>query len=151
MLERGLAAVAVTDANGLGYIGDEDLAIADSAGLGGPGKSLDYFFAAAGRHHHFYLDLGQQIDLVFLSAISFFVSFLASVAADFRYGHAIDPDGHQRRLDFIKFERLNDRLDLLHLFTLYEAHSARQFGHAHMRPRRDDRFVRLLDDQGRRR
>ncbi len=47
-LESRLTAVKIAYSNGLGYIGDEDLAIADFARLGSARQGLHYFFAATG-------------------------------------------------------------------------------------------------------
>src|ERR1022692_3174872 len=117
-LEGRFTTVVVPDADGFGYVVDEDLAVADLAGAGGRGKSLDDFVEAAGRDHHFDLDFGQQVYVVLLAAIDLFVAFLAPVTADFGNGHAVDADGFQRFFDFVQFERLDDCLDFLHSFIL---------------------------------
>src|SRR5271157_321284 len=113
-LQGGFATVVVADANGLGHVEDEDFAVADLAGAGGPGKRLNHFFGALGGNHHFELHLGQEVHVVLLAAIDFLVTLLAAVAAHIGDGHAIDADGHKRLLHFVEFEGLDDGFDFLH-------------------------------------
>ena len=46
--------------------------------------------------HHLKLDLGKQVDIVFLATIRLGVAFLASLAADLKHGHAVNAGFDQR-------------------------------------------------------
>src|SRR5260370_42101081 len=59
-LESRPTAVKIAYSNGLGYIGDEDLAIADFARLGSARQGLHYFFAATGGEHPFHALLWDE-------------------------------------------------------------------------------------------
>ena len=69
---------------------------------------------AAVGDHHFDLDLGQQVNGIFLPAIHLFMALLPSMAADLGDRHAFDSDGLQRFLHFVELERLDNCLNLLH-------------------------------------
>src|SRR5215472_230222 len=112
--EGRFAAVIVADPDGFGHVEDEDLAVADLAGPRGAGESLDHLVETAGWNHQFQLHFGQEVDVVFLSAVHLFVALLASVSAHVGDGHAVDADGFESFLDFVELERLDDGFDLLH-------------------------------------
>src|SRR5262245_2602661 len=61
---RGIG-LAGADAHGAVDAVDEDLAVADLAGLGGPYDGVDDFVDLIGRDRRFDLDLGQKADGVF--------------------------------------------------------------------------------------
>src|SRR6185312_11119834 len=90
VLKRVGIGLARADAYGLVDRVDEDLAIADLAGLGGRSDCLDYLVGEIRRHRDLDLDLGQEADGVFGAAIDFGMPFLAAVTFDLGNRHALD-------------------------------------------------------------
>src|ERR1035437_4825555 len=117
-LEGRFSTIVVPDAYGFGHVVDEDLAIADLAGARGGGERLEDFFGTAGGHHHFQLDLGQQVHVILLPAVHLLMPLLTTVTAHLADGHAVDADAFHRFLHFVQFERLDDSLDFLHVVIL---------------------------------
>src|SRR5262249_919391 len=76
--------VAGLDANGFLYLGDENLSIANAAGLRGAPYGIDRLFDHVVAEHDLNLHLRQKIDDVFSAAIEFRVSFLAPEPLGFR-------------------------------------------------------------------
>src|SRR5258708_1315859 len=60
---------AGADADGLAHRQDEDLAVADRAGLGGLADDRDHLVHQAIGHHDLDLDLGQEVDRVLRAAV----------------------------------------------------------------------------------
>src|SRR5437867_2240673 len=78
---------------------DENLSIADAAGLPRPGRmddGLDGRLHERVVHGNLELQLRQQADLDFLPAIDLGVPLLPAAAADVRHGHQVDVHGVQR-------------------------------------------------------
>src|SRR4051794_14954155 len=73
-------------------IGDEDFAVADTAGLGGAADGVDGFFDQVVADHDLDFDLGQEVDDVFGAAIEFGVTLLAPEALRFGHGDALQSD-----------------------------------------------------------
>src|SRR5579885_3650347 len=94
------AAFAGADADRLLDGHDEDLAVADPAGMGGLLDRLDGALDHRVFHDHLDLHLGQEIDDVFRPAVEL--------------GDALDPDLVKRLLHLVELEGLDDRLDLFH-------------------------------------
>ena len=60
------------------------------------------------------LALGEEVHAVLAAAIELGVALLAAEALDFGHGEALDPDLHERRLDVVEFEGLDECFDFLH-------------------------------------
>src|ERR1700687_387567 len=117
-LQSHVPAIIVPDPNRFGYFVDENLPISNLAGSRRECQGPDHFVSPSGRYHQLDLYLGQQVEVVFLSAIDLFVALLASVAANFADCHAVDTDALQCLFDLVEFEGLDDRLKLLHTTSL---------------------------------
>ena len=94
--------------------GDEDLAVADLAGLGGLDDRLDAALGVAVLHHDLDLHLGQEVDHVLGAAVELGVALLPAEALDLGDGQAGDPDLGQRLAHLLQLERLDDGGDLFH-------------------------------------
>src|SRR3954462_13121364 len=118
---------------------DENLAIADLAGLGGPGDRLDHAVGAVVSYHHLDLDLGQEIHGVFGAPINLRMALLAPEALDLGDGQSRDSDLGERVAHVLELERLDDGGDQLHgrslrpaaRFKAYRARSAYRIGNKH--------------------
>ena len=99
------------DADAIGHVEDEDFAVSDTACFGGARDGLDDALDLIIGHRHLDFDLRDELDRILLSAVGFLVTFLAAKAFDLGHGHALHTDFQQRILDFIQFERLDDRFD----------------------------------------
>ena len=95
-------------------VGDEDLAIADAAGLGGVLDRLDRLLDHVVAEHDLDLHLGQEVDDVFGAAIEFGMALLPAEALGLDDGDALQADLLKRLLHLVELERLDDRFDLLH-------------------------------------
>jgi len=96
-------------------IGDENFAVADPPGLGGPADRLDGFFDHVVAEHNLDLHLGEKIHDVFGSAVKLGMSFLPAEALGFGHSDALQPDPLQRLFHLVELERLYDGFDFLHL------------------------------------
>src|SRR5690349_13826172 len=74
---------AGADAHGGLDVDDENLAVADGAGVGGVANGLDDPVGIVGRHHNRDADLGHQVRLIFGATVDFRVPFLTAVAPRF--------------------------------------------------------------------
>src|SRR5437016_8230283 len=81
-LQSSGVGLAGADAHGAVEAVDEDLSIADLAGLGGPYDGVDDFVDLIGRDCRFDLDLRQEAYGVFGAAIDFGVALLTPVSLD---------------------------------------------------------------------
>src|SRR5882757_1545382 len=113
-LESSGVGLASADAHGAVDAVDEDLSIADLAGLGGRHDRFDDFVDLIGRDCRLDLDLGQEAHGVFGAAIDFGVALLAPVSLDLGDGHPEHPDRGQGVAHLVKLERLDDSHDDLH-------------------------------------
>src|ERR1700740_2529776 len=114
VLQSSLASLFVTDADSLVDVGDENLAIADLAGLGAIHNGVDGPLGQIVGHHHLNLHLGHQVHGVLASAVYLGVSLLAAVAAHIGDRHSINPDLLQPFLDRFELGGLNDCFDFGH-------------------------------------
>src|SRR5262249_18047538 len=103
-----------SDANGFLYLGDENLSIANAAGLRGAPYGVDRLFDHVVAEHDLDLHLRQKIDDVFSAAIEFRVSLLAPEPLGFRDRNALKSYFLQSLLYLIELEGLDDRLNFLH-------------------------------------
>ncbi len=94
-LQSAFATIAITDANHIGDIGDEDFTVAYFAGACGRGDGIDHLFGPGGRNYGLKLDFWDEIDHVFAAPVHFFVTLLPTVAAYFKDCYALDPDSAQ--------------------------------------------------------
>ncbi len=106
-------------AQGLLDIEDENLAVADLAGLGGFGDGLDDLVGHRGGHHDFQLDLGHEVHRVFGAPIDFGVTGLRAEALDLGHHHAAHARLGQCLAHLLELERLDCRNDQFHVFPLF--------------------------------
>src|SRR6185437_5258010 len=113
-LERIGTGLAGPDAHDLFELENEDLAVADLAGVGVFFDRLDHAVEQVAFDRGLDLDLGQEIDDVFSAAIELGVSFLPPEALDLGDGDALHADRGQGLPDLVQLERLDDRGDQFH-------------------------------------
>src|SRR5262249_51891159 len=116
-LQSSGVGLAGADAHGVVDAVDEDLAVADLAGLGGSYDGVDDLVDLIGRHCRLDLDLGQEAHSVFGAAIDFGVALLTAVSLDLGDGHPEHPDRGQGVAPLVKFKRLDNSNDDLHGLT----------------------------------
>src|SRR5688572_28088387 len=80
---------AGADAHDLFYVGDENLPVADAAGLSRGDDGLDGFFHHLIAENEFELHLRQEIHHIFGPAIKLGVTLLAAEALGFGHGDAL--------------------------------------------------------------
>src|SRR5262245_50233683 len=114
--EGGGVGFAGADAHGVVEVEDEDLAVADLAGLGSRGDRLDGFVELVRGYRDLDFDLGQEAHGVFGAAIDLGVALLAPVAFDLRDGHPVHADRGQSVADLIELEWLDNGHDDFHEF-----------------------------------
>src|SRR5581483_10510832 len=93
---------------------DENLAVANAAGLGRPADRLDGFFDHIVTEHNLDLHLGKKIHDVLGSAVEFGMPLLAAEPLGLSDRYSLQSNFLQRLLHLVEFEGLDDRLDLLH-------------------------------------
>src|ERR1017187_7746528 len=103
------------DAQGFLDVGDEDLAVADLASLGGFDNRGDCGVQALIADDHLELYLRQEIHRVFAAPINLRVPLLPTEALDFADRHSFNPHLRQGVFDFFQLERLDDGFDLFHI------------------------------------
>src|SRR4051812_13024395 len=108
LLKRFSAGLAGADADGLLEIEDEDLAVADLAGVRGLLDGFDRLLEQLGFHRHFDLHLGQEVDDILCAAVQLGMALLPAESLHFRDRDALHADGGQRLAHFIELERLDD-------------------------------------------
>ncbi len=113
-LNRRLALLARADADHLGEIADEDFAVADVARVGDLANRVDDSLHVFAGDNDFELDLGNEVDNVFRSAVHLRVALLPAESGDFRHRHALDARAVQGVLDFVEFEVANYGFDFFH-------------------------------------
>jgi len=94
--------------------GDEDLPVADLAGLGGLDDGFDRSVEVGILHDHLDLDLRQEVDHVLGAAIQLGVALLAAEALHLGDGEPGHSDLGQGFAHLFELERLDDGSDLLH-------------------------------------
>src|ERR1700752_3724931 len=95
-------------------VDDEDLAVADLAGLGGRGDGVDGLVDLVGIDGNFDLDLGQEAHGVFGATIDFRMTFLPAISLDFGHRESMHANGGQGITDLFELEWLNDRHNNFH-------------------------------------
>src|SRR3954466_13518655 len=95
-------------------VDDEDLAVADLAGLGSGGDGVDGLVDLIRGNSDLDLDLGQEAHGVFGAAIDFRMAFLAAITFDFRHRETMNANGGQGVTDFFELEWLDDRHNNFH-------------------------------------
>src|SRR5215470_9043576 len=103
-----------SDTNGFLYLGDENLSIANAAGLCSAPYGIDRLVDHVVAEHDLDLHLRQKIDDVFGAAIEFRVTLLAPEPFGFRDRDALKSNLLQSLLYFIELEGLDDCLDFFH-------------------------------------
>src|SRR5207253_9134375 len=96
------------DPNGFLNIGNEDLAVADAAGLGGPPDRIDGFLYQIVGNHNFDFHLGQKINDIFRTPIKLRMTLLPAKALGFGDGYALQSNFLKRFLHLVELEWLDD-------------------------------------------
>src|SRR6266545_7441908 len=113
-LDGVFALLARPDADHLVDGGHEDLAVADTAGLGGLGDRGQHLVNHVVLDDDLDLDLGHEVDDVRRASVHLLLPPGSPEALHFGDRHSLDTDGAQALLHFVELERLDDGLDLLH-------------------------------------
>src|SRR5215470_4002318 len=117
-MARGLQScrigLARADAHGVIETKDENLAVADLAGLGRRADGLDNLVDLVGIDGHFNLELWQEAHRIFSASVDFRVALLAPISLDFGDGHPVHPDAGQSVADLVELEGLDDGHDDFH-------------------------------------
>jgi hypothetical protein len=111
---RGAGRLAGADADDLGQIAHEDLAVADLAGAGGGHDLVDDGRRLLVADNDLDLHLGEEVDGILGTAVGLGVPLLASETADLGDGHAADAGGIERVLHLFELEVADDGFDLFH-------------------------------------
>src|SRR5271155_717541 len=112
--KRVSAALTRSYAHDLLHGQDKDFAVADTSGTS---RALDGFDDLGGGvvgDNDFKFDFGQEIDHVLRATVEFRVALLAAESLNLANREALHTDSRQRLFDLVEFERLYDRLNLLH-------------------------------------
>src|SRR4030095_8129266 len=112
--QRALVALAGANADRGVHGMNEDLAVADVAGLRGARKNGRDLVHETVGHHHLDLDLGKEVHRVLAARIEFRGPLLPAEAANLGNRHADNAYAGQRLLDVVELERLDDGFDPLH-------------------------------------
>src|SRR6185437_863167 len=110
-LQSRFTAVVIADANGLGDIVNENLAVSNLSRASGARQHFNDLLGAAGWNHHLHLEFGEQVDVVFLAAIDLRMSLLTPMAAHLADGHAVNAEPLEALLYLVQLEGLNDSFD----------------------------------------
>ena len=105
---------AGADAHGVVEADDEDLAVADLAGLGGRRDGVDGLVDLVRGDRDLDLDLGQEAHRIFGAAVDFGMALLTAVPLHFGHRETMNADGGQGVPDFFELEWLNDRHNNFH-------------------------------------
>src|SRR6185295_869482 len=108
---------AGSDADDAIDVRDEDLAVANLAGLGGLENGFDYLIDEVAANGNFDLGLGDEVHDVLSAAIELGMAALTAEALHLRHRHARNAYLGQRRTDVVEFERLDDGGDQFHFFS----------------------------------
>src|SRR5260221_715328 len=95
-------------------VDDEDLAVADLAGFGSRGDSVDGLVDLVRGDSDLDLDLGQEAHGIFGAAIDFGMTLLSAISFDFRHRETMNANGGQGVTDFFELEWLDDRHNNFH-------------------------------------
>src|SRR3569833_1450347 len=94
---------------------DENLAVADLAGLGGSGDGVDGAVDLGIGDRDLDFDFGQETHGVLSATINFGMTLLAAVPLHFRDREAMNADGGQGISDLFQLDRLDDSHHDLHV------------------------------------
>src|SRR5579872_273765 len=130
--DRVRAALAGADADRFLDGRDEDLAVADPAGMRRVLDRLDRTLDHRLFHDDLDLHLGQEVDDVFGATVQLGMTLLPAKTLGLGHGDPLDPDFVKSLLHLIKLERLNDRLDLFHGSSHPPAGSAALYRRKHI-------------------
>src|SRR4029079_7547103 len=119
-LERIGTGLAGPDAHDLFELENEDLPVADLAGVGRLFDRLDHAIEQVALDRGLDLDLRQEIDDILRTAIELGVSFLPAETLDLGDGDALHADCGQGLPDLVQLERLDDRGYQFHCLPLDE-------------------------------
>src|SRR5947207_891876 len=114
LLQCGLPGFAGANANRVGNRINENLAVADLAGLGRFHDDVNDLVAGLVGHHDLNLKLGHKINAIFRAAIGFLLSLLSAEAADLRDRHAVKAGTDQGIFDSINLVMTNNGFNLEH-------------------------------------
>src|SRR3954464_2141653 len=106
--ERRRIGLAGADADDFFERHDEDLAVADLAGIGGLLDRLDHLLEHFVLDRGLDLDLRQEIDHVLRAAVELGMTLLPAEALHLGDGDPLHPDRRQRFADLVELERLDD-------------------------------------------
>src|SRR6185312_11872848 len=112
--ERRGVGFAGADAHGVVEAEDENLAVADLAGLGGARDGRDHLVGLVGGDRDLDLDLRQEAHRVFGATIDFRVALLAPVALDLGDSQSLHAERGQGVTDLVELEGFDDGHDDLH-------------------------------------
>src|SRR5271157_1870397 len=119
--ERGLAALAVADPNRFFDRPDEDLAVANSSGLGGGVQYFYNLFRALIRHDNFDLHFREEINCVLRPTIRLGMAFLTAVATHFGDRDALHANVEERFLYLVQLVRLDNCLNHFHMVSILDS------------------------------
>src|SRR5512147_1720438 len=111
---RCFSAFSGPDPDDVFELRDEDLPVADLAGLGLFLYGGNDFFRHAVRDHSLDLHLRDEGDVVFRTPVELDMSLLPAEPLYLGHGHTLHADRIQRVLHVIELERLDDGFDLFH-------------------------------------
>jgi len=104
-----------SDAHGILDREYEDLAVADLSGLAGLLEREDHLFRLGVGHDDLELQLGEEVDDVFRTAIELGMSLLTPESLDLTHGQSLDAALGESFLGLVEFEWFDDRFDFLNL------------------------------------
>src|ERR1700738_2561802 len=103
-----------SDPNGFLDVGNKDLAVADTPGLGRTPDRVDRPLDQVIPDHDLDFDLGQKVHDVFSAAIEFGVPLLPSETFGFGDGDALQSDLLKCLFHLVELEWLDDGFDFFH-------------------------------------
>src|SRR5262245_9485512 len=115
--ERCSVGFAGADAYGVIEVENEDLAVADLAGLCRAGDGVDHLVGLLTRDRDLDFDFRQEVHRVFGAAVNFGVAFLSPVSLDFSDGETVHPRRSESVSHFVELEWLDDGHDDFHGFN----------------------------------
>jgi hypothetical protein len=96
---------------------NKNLSVTNFFRVGGSPDGIDHPINLVSIHHQFNFQFRIEIDIVFRTAVHFFMAFLPAVAFHLRDGHSGNTDFGQGLFHSVKLERLDDCLNFLHEFS----------------------------------
>src|SRR5437764_5996140 len=93
---------------------DENFAITDTSSMSCRHNGIDNIVHLLFRRKDFKFRLGQKIDHILGTPVQFRMSLLTSKALHLGYCQPLDANRVEALFDLVKFERLNNRLNLFH-------------------------------------